>query len=71
MLKNHWQITKYELLIENGRICLRFHSPKVARGYSNVESHPYRTGDSLPSLRKVGAKHAAQFGVPFVDRTAA
>lgn len=70
-MQNVHEITSYELLIEGGKIYLRFHSPKCAKGYSNVEAHPYRNGDSLPSLRKTGAKLASNLSVPFVDRTAA
>jgi hypothetical protein len=62
--------TKYELLIDRGRIVLRGYSPECERGYFDVESHPYKTGASLPSLRKQGAKRAKHFGVPFVDKTA-
>lgn len=70
-LDNSYGITRYELLIENGRIVLRFHAthPSFVKGYCNIESHPFKTGKSLPSLRTNGEKKAKLFGVPFVDKT--
>jgi hypothetical protein len=61
--------TKYELLIENGVICLRGYSPQTAKGYFNVEAVKNITGKSLPKLRQQGAKLAKHFGVKFEDRT--
>jgi hypothetical protein len=42
--------TKYELLIDRGRIVLRGYSPECERGYFDAESHPYKTGASLPTM---------------------
>lgn len=66
--------TSYELLIQKNdqglhNIQLRFYAAECVKGYCAIENHPYRTGKSLPSLRKQGIKMAAKFGVKFIDRT--
>lgn len=61
--------TRYELLIENGKIYLRGFSPDTEKGYFNAEAVLYKTGASLPALRLRGAKAAKHFKVPFVDKT--
>lgn len=72
-LANSYGITNYELLIKKGWTVLRFNAtdPRFVKGYCNIEALPTDTPKNvtLASLRKQGKKQAAQFDVPFVDRT--
>jgi hypothetical protein len=63
------QPIKYELLIENGIIYLRGYAKECVKGYFNAEAHPYKNGNSLPSVRNRGEKLAKFHGVNFYDKT--
>lgn len=59
--------TKITLELVNWYIQLRIDAPQTQNGYTVMESVPFKTGDSLPSLRKMGREYAKQFDIPFVD----
>ena len=67
------RVTKYELSLRavggQTMIDLRFYSPDLLRGYSVIESVSYRSGESLPGLRKHAKRLAAMNNATFVDRT--
>jgi hypothetical protein len=48
---------------------LRVFTPETARGSTVIESVPFRTGKSLPGLRKHGAEYAKRFAITFYDQT--
>ena len=52
-------------------IQLRVFAPETQKGSTVIESTPFKTGKSLPSLRKRGAIYAKRFSIPFVDQTIA
>jgi hypothetical protein len=52
-------------------IQLRVFAPETQKGSTVIESTPFKTGKSLPSLRKHGATYAKRFAIPFIDQTTA
>jgi len=61
--------TKIVLQRTATHIQLRVFAPETKSGSTVIESFPYRTGKSLPGLRKHAAKYAKRFSIPFVDET--
>lgn len=61
--------TKITLEIKNGVIQLRVDAKNTLKGYTIIESSPFKTGKSLDGLRKRATKYAKQFSIPFVDAT--
>ncbi len=61
--------TKITLEIVSGTIRLRVDSPQTLKGYTVIESSPFKTGASLEGLRKNATKYAKRFAIPFVDAT--
>jgi hypothetical protein len=63
--------TLITLEIVNAVIQLRVDMPMTQKGFTVIESSPYKTGKSLDGLRKYGAKYAKRFSIKFVDKTVA
>ena len=61
--------TKITLEQTNGRLRLRVDAPQTAKGYTIIEDTPFKTGASLPMLRKHATQYAKRFAIPFIDKT--
>jgi hypothetical protein len=61
--------TKITLEIVNGVIRLRVDSPQTQKGFTVIESTPFKNGNSLSKLRTDAMKYAKRFSIPFVDTT--
>lgn len=48
---------------------LRVFAPETQHGSTVIESTPFKSGKSLPKLRKYGASYAKRFNIEFVDQT--
>jgi hypothetical protein len=48
---------------------LKVYAPETLKGYTVIESSPFKTGKSLPSFRKHGMQYAKRFDIPFIDQT--
>jgi hypothetical protein len=62
--------TKIVLEKTSTHILLKVFAPETLKGYTVIDSAPFKTGKSLPSFRKHGARYAKRFGISFVDATA-
>jgi hypothetical protein len=51
-------------------IQLRVFAPETQKGSTVIESVPFKTGQSLPTLRRHGADYAKRFSIQFTDLTA-
>ncbi len=61
--------SKYVLKIREGFIELRVFGDGVPKTGSVIEGCVFRTGKSLPGIRRHGAKMAKRWKVPFIDET--
>jgi hypothetical protein len=50
-------------------IQLKVYAPETLRGYTVIDSAPFKTGKSLPSFRKHATRYAKRFDIPFIDQT--
>jgi hypothetical protein len=66
------QMTPTKIILEktSTHLQLKVLAADTQKGYSVIESVPFKNGDSLPTLRKHGASYAKRFSIPFVDATA-
>jgi hypothetical protein len=61
--------TKIILEATKTHVQLKVIAPDTLKGYSVIESVPFKTGKSLPTLRKQGAAYAKRFAIEFFDQT--
>jgi hypothetical protein len=59
--------TKITLEKFAGNLQLKVTLPGTLRGYTVIESVPFRTGASIPTLIKHAQKYAKRFAIPFVN----
>jgi hypothetical protein len=48
---------------------LRVLAPDTLKGSTVIESTPFKSGKSIPMLRKHGLAYAKRFAIPFCDQT--
>lgn len=61
--------THITLEVVRNTIQLRVSATNTAKGYSVIESSPYKSGASLPKLRKHAVAYAKRFNIKFTDCT--
>ena len=61
--------TKIILEATKTHLQLRVFAPETQKGSFVIESVPFKTGKSLPTLRKQGAAYAKRFAIEFFDQT--
>jgi hypothetical protein len=61
--------TKIVLEMTKTHMQLRVFAPETQKGSTVIESVPFKTGKSIPALRKQGSAYAKRFNIPFIDQT--
>ena len=59
--------TKITLVKTATHLQLKVTAPDTLKGYTVIESVPFKNGDSIPTLRKHGAAYAKRFNIPFAE----
>lgn len=64
-------MTPTKIILEATDTCLRLRgfASETQEGSFVIESIPFSTGASLPTLRKQGAAYAKRFAIEFFDQT--
>lgn len=67
------QMTPTKIILQKTEthLQLKVVAADTLKGYSVIESVPFKNGKSIPTLRKHGVIYAKRFNIPFMDETAA